>query len=433
MINETKETSPNVPTESVTTVTEYGKTESAATTEVKEDSTEKKDKDAPLFKRLNQALTYDLMKVPTYSEHEYRMVMFIIIWARRNNIDYEMDDFGNLYLSKGTLNENEYYPCVTAHLDTVQEKQKVFAAAGANLDVKTTIENGKHKIYVDGFGIGGDDKAGLVLCLNMFEYFDKLKACFFLCEERGDVGSSHLNKDWFKDVGYVIGYDSPDLNRAAYKCSGVDLMDKNFFVGNGIDVICKNHGLNVFQSEPITDVVQIRKQTNIVCMNFGTGYYQCHTSKEYCILEDMDEALDLGVDIITKLGLTRHILLGGDVASYVHDANAEYFESLNPKPPVTYTKPAYNYKNNYYGDDYYGDDGYGNDYYYNQPYGKKTTANTPTATVGKEVNFEMVEYVSDVYEDRIAAIELAVEKKCKELGISFEENFADIFETNITF
>lgn len=390
-----------------------------ASTDKKEESTEKtedsKGKSKLALKRLDESFVYDVMQVPTATHHEYRMVMFIIIWAKRNNINYEMDDYGNLYLTKGVLDEGESYPCVTSHLDTVQDNQIIYAKAGANLEVKTSIEDGKHKIYVDDFGIGGDDKAGILLSLSMFKFFDKLKACFFLEEEIGNVGSSHLNKDWFNNVGYVIGYDSPDLNRAAYKCAGVKLMNKAFFTENGLDEICKKHGLDDFRAEPYTDVVQIRKQTNVMCMNFGTGYYRCHMPNEYCIIEDMDAALDMGVEIIEKLGRVRYTLPSDTKENYVKDADSMYFEGLKPRPTYSYTSPYYN--NNY-----------------NQSYSGSSSYNTTKPTVVKnEVNSEMVKYVVDVYDQRISDIEDDVKAKCEELGINFNETFATIFSTQISF
>ena len=178
--------------------------ENKETTSVKEDVLELK------LTHLDKDFVYDLMSVPSKSNAEYRLVTFVILWARRNGIKYEFDDYGNVYLTKGELSEGEFYPCVTAHLDTVQDKQKSYAQVGLNLNIKTRISTSKkHEIYVDGMGIGGDDKAGVLICLSMFKHVEKLKAALFLQEEIGCKGSEHMNVDWFKNVGYVIGYDSP--------------------------------------------------------------------------------------------------------------------------------------------------------------------------------------------------------------------------------
>ena len=182
------------------------------------------------LKHIDVDLAYDIMSTPTVYNVEYRLVTYIILWARRHNIAYEIDKYGNVYLTKGEVNDGEYYPCVTSHLDTVQTEQEEWAKVGLPLDIITKVNSqNKHEWHVDGMGIGADCKSGVVISLSLFNHFDKIKGCFFLEEEIGCLGSKNMNTDWFKDVGYVIGYDSPELNRAAWSCSGVKLFDKTFF------------------------------------------------------------------------------------------------------------------------------------------------------------------------------------------------------------
>ena len=108
------------------------------------------------------------------------MQLYIINWARRRNIKVECDAKGNLYLTKGELSNGEVYPCVTSHMDTVQEKSKVYSDAGTRLEIVTSevqvytdkdkeFYGGdyKHKISVDGQGIGADCKAGIVISLSL--------------------------------------------------------------------------------------------------------------------------------------------------------------------------------------------------------------------------------------------------------------------------
>lgn len=405
-----------------------------------EEKTEKEeDKDEIKLTHLNKDFVYEVMKVPTVSSEEYRLVTFIILWARRNGVKYEFDEKGNVYLTKGEVGENEYYPCVTAHLDSVQTNHKPYAQVGWELDVKTSVDatTKKHKIFCDGFGIGGDDKAGVLIGLSMFSHVDKLKACFFLEEEIGCIGSKSLNKEWFKNVGYVMGYDSPDLNRAAWACSGVKLFNKDFFV-NHMQEICKEHGLTKFFSEPYTDVKEIRTQTNIICMNFGSGYYNGHMSNEYCIIEDMDNACRMGHALIKHLGNKRYELEHKTSVStwvngqYKRDEDESFFNTLG----YSYASKGYSA----YDDDY--EYGYGSCYgsrSYN--YGKQSTSGTTatkTTTTKVEkvdesmVNIETVKYITDKYEEYVDDIKAKLKEKCSELNIEFKQ-FAEIFETKIKF
>ena len=392
---------------------------------------EKKDENALSLTHLDEKFVYELMSVPTSSSNEYRLVTFIILWARRNNIHYEFDDYGNVYLTKGEIKEGEYYPCVTAHLDSVQSKQKTYAQAGQPLQVKTRVStiNKKHEIYVDGMGIGGDDKAGVLIGLSMFSHLNTLKACFFLEEEIGCKGSAKLNKEWFKNVGYVMGFDSPDLNRAAYACSGVKLFSANFFKTYMQD-ICKKHGLTKFQSEPFTDVKEIREQTGIMCMNFGSGYYNAHSEREYCVIEDMDTACRMGVELIEFIGLTRHELqhssgwvkaLDGVYRKVdVDDEDEKFFRTLSGVQ--------------------YGYYGYGNQGSYNYGTTSKasgtsttTTKTTETAKDDKnKVNIETLKYVTERYEEHIEDVKARIQKVCEANNIDFAL-FENEFVTTIKF
>lgn len=286
-------------------------TSSATTEEVQEDPTE----DIEL-RYLDKDFAYEMLSVPSSSYNEQRLVAFIMLWAMRNNVKFEYDDFGNVYLTKGTLEEGEFYPCVTSHLDTVQHKQTSYVYANVPLEIITTkmSENdakhpNSHKLSLPSGGIGADDKAGVLICLSMFDHLPKLKACFFLQEEVGCKGSSELDKEWFKDVAYVIGWDSPDLYRGAYASSQTNLFNYKFYNDHLKEVLDK-WGLvkGTLNSEPITDVKYIRQKTNIICMNFGNGGYLAHSDSEYIIIEDTDHALGMGIDLVNHLGYEQFIL-----------------------------------------------------------------------------------------------------------------------------
>ena len=384
---------------------------------------EKKNEDELSLTHLDKDFVYELMSIPTLSSNEYRLTTFIILWSMRNNINYELDDYGNIYLTKGNVKEGEYYPCITAHLDSVQTKQKAYAQAGQPLQVKTRIStiNKKHEIYVDGMGIGGDDKAGVLIALSMFSHLDTLKACFFLEEEIGCKGSSNLNKDWFNDVGYVIGYDSPDLNRAAYSCSGVNLFNANFFKTYMQD-ICKKHGLTKFQSEPFTDVKEIREKTNIICMNFGSGYYNAHSDREYCVIEDMDTACRMGIELIKFIGLTRHELTCSK--TWVRGSDGVYRKSDIDEEDEKFFRTLSGYSSYY---------SYGNQ---NTTTNKQaTTTSVTTVTKGENksnVDFEMLKYVTERYEEYIQDMQKRIKTICTENNIDFSL-FKEEFESSITF
>ena len=241
-----------------------------------------------------------LFAVPTFSGFEIRILEFLVEWANENKIAWRQDEYGNLYMRKGIMTQDKYYPCVCAHLDTVFEEQVQLIQARKNLKILERITEKGTELFTEGTGIGGDDKAGILICLELIKRTPYIKACFFREEEIGCKGSRNLDIDWFQDVGYVIGWDSPERNRGAYASAGIALFDMDFY--EIIKDTCARHGLTNFRSEPFTDVSEIRKINDLVCMNFGNGGYNLHRKNEYVALEETDGAVGLGLDLIELLG-----------------------------------------------------------------------------------------------------------------------------------
>ena len=383
----------------------------------------------------------DCMSVPTHSELEYRMVAYIVMWARRNNILYEFDEFGNIYLTKGELDDGEFYPCVTSHLDTVQYKHDPYIYAGVplELEISNVINQGvtEHKVAVNNeggseIGIGADDKGGICICLSMFDHIDKLKACFFLDEERGCHGSKHLEEDWFKDVGYVIGFDSPDLYRAAWACDGTQLFDMDFY-NKHMKKVCDSWGLvkGCFFSEPYTDVKEIREKTEIICMNFGNGGYNAHNmgGTEYCIMEHMDQACGMGIELIESIGNTRHTLKHRGRYDSVNPTNTAatneilMLEQLGDNTRKGY-KPTGSTSSNS-----------------SSSSSSSSNNNTkPTVSKDDEIKFETVKYITEKYDSLIDNIKEdvleTVKTICEANNIDFEmfeKSITDNFSSEIKF
>ena len=415
--------------------------ESAKAEEESQEAEKKSDEIKLAF--LDKDFVYQCMSVPTYSKKEYRMVTFIILWARRNKVKYEFDDFGNIYLTKGELGEGEFYPCVTSHLDTVQSNQEPYIYASVPLDLKTEIEkDGSHKISVDSnggaaIGIGADDKCGICICLSMFDHLEKIKACFFLDEESGCIGSNSLDKDWFNDVGYVIGYDSPDLYRAAWACSGVKLFSYEFY-SKYMKEVCDRWGLTsgCFFSEPYTDVKNIREKTELICMNFGNGGYLAHSGSEYCVIEDMDQACGMGLDLIDNIGCTRHTLKHTGSYSWTTNANSAY--SYKKNADGTYERVDNDDTELLQG---LGDNTRRSTYGYGAYNNNKATTTTTTVTKKEdELKFDTVKYIVNRYDSHILAIKeeilASVKDLCEKNSIDFtefEKTISEKFSDEIKF
>jgi putative aminopeptidase FrvX len=269
---------------------------------------------------LDGELVLDVLSVPSVTGHEVRMREYLVDYAGKDDtIDVMTDRKGNVYFTKGKLDDGEYYPCLTAHMDTVQTWQLPYVIENRRLDVLKNGLNPETTIaYCEGKGVGADDKCGIAIILCLFKRLEKVKACFFVEEETGCLGSAEADMKWLSDVGYCISFDSPMFNRACWKSGGVKLFDGDFY-RERLDEICTRHGMVNFREEPYTDIKNLRRKTGAACVVLGTGYINQHTNIEVCVLEDMEKSSALGLELIKSLGTHKYPIHEGTLYEEVED------------------------------------------------------------------------------------------------------------------
>lgn len=256
---------------------------------------------------IDENLLYQVLSIPTYSGKEVRMQEFLFKYATEHGLQAHIDNKGNIYLQKGSLEKGRFFPCLVAHMDCVHQRQVSYIDANEPIPLMTEEVNGKHVIMAEGFGLGGDDKAGIVIALAIMERIAACKAVFFVEEEIGCQGSQAVELSWFRDVGYIIEFDSPEGNCASWSCGGERLFDRAFYEVF-LEDLGKKFGLTRFVSHPYTDVMVLRADTSLACMNFGAGYYNYHSWYEYVIAEEMDNAAAMGIYLIDRLGNNEYML-----------------------------------------------------------------------------------------------------------------------------
>lgn len=257
---------------------------------------------------------YELLKsvlsVPSKTYQEERMVKFLTDWLTENNFPFFVDKMNNIYVTKQTDENIDYFPCVVAHTDTVHNIDTINIREG-NLPNAQNVLKPALKAYNDEglpTGIGGDDKCGIYACLELLKEIPNLKAAFFVSEETGCHGSRNADKEFFGDVGYVIEFDAPGNWMVSEYCMGTKLFDKDSEFFEKCDKVLTegfNHR-NKYQSHPYTDVYALKNQFDFSCINFAVGYYNYHTKHEYVIVEDVYNTLDIAINLIGDLGYVKH-------------------------------------------------------------------------------------------------------------------------------
>ena len=261
----------------------------------------------------------ELLSVPSKTYQEEDMVEYIC-----NELDsiegvtYYRDDMMNIYATKGDLEEGEYYPMFIAHTDTVHTKIDKIVVKEEKLIRPNTFGKsfGDDKVdclkaYTeDGSptGIGGDDKCGIFICLELLKQLDKVKIGLFVSEETGCHGSSKCDENFLQDVGYITQYDAPGNHLISEICSGVRLFerDSEFFIKT-LDIITTCFGNEMLiQSHPYTDISQLKKKIDVSCINISCGYYNMHSNQEFISIDDVCRAIEVGKNMVNTLGYKKY-------------------------------------------------------------------------------------------------------------------------------
>jgi len=52
--------------------------------------------------------------------------------------------------------------------------------------------------------------------------------------------------------------------------------------------------------------MMLKKKFNFPCLNFAAGYYRYHTPYEYVVVEDVQNAINLGLKVVKQLGNKKY-------------------------------------------------------------------------------------------------------------------------------
>lgn len=189
------------------------------------------------------------------------------LFGRLENFGYNVINKDGFLYAKGEL------PILlTAHMDTVHEvtcrKYDV-----KKLDGKTIVSSKD--------GIGGDDRCGIYMILEILNAGYRPSILFCEDEEIGGVGSRKFTKTEYiedlKEMNYLIELDrANDKDAVFYDCGNMDF----------INFITETTGLKeAFGS--FSDISVLSPACDIASVNLSCGYYNAHTTKEYVVMEEM--------------------------------------------------------------------------------------------------------------------------------------------------
>ena len=220
------------------------------------------------------------------------------------------------------------YPILlVAHLDTVHKH------------LPKTIYHDKNKGTLSSTdGIGGDDRCGVYLILELVKKYN-CSVVFCEDEEIGGVGSQKFAK-------WIVDYQKEDINNINF----VVELDRK---GNNDAVFydCDNEDFEAFitkeyfksQWGTFSDISYICPAIGVAGVNLSCGYYNAHTTSEYVVIDDVDniykqmcKLLDRSCDIAQfeyVETVYNYSNLNGfsKYANYDDDYIVEYMENGEPK------------------------------------------------------------------------------------------------------
>ena len=262
-------------------------------------------------------LLKQLYEIHSPSGNETKLLEFLINWLFANlpKADIDIDDSGNLYVTKG---ESETYPCIVSHVDQVQDNHSDDFEAVETKDIIFGWSN-KNKRKE---GLGADDKNGVWIALQCLLKYDVIKACFFVSEEIGCLGSDACDMDFFDDCRFVIQCDRRGFGDIINEAGCTELCDDKFLDAIGYEYFgyTKQRGL-------MTDVMTLKKRgLGVACVNLSCGYYDPHTDDEFTIKYDLMNCLYL--------------------VHYIIENCLEVYEHKYKYTPYTYNYTGFKYNGN---------------------------------------------------------------------------------------
>lgn len=208
-------------------------------------------------------------------------------------VTVQEDEYGNIYVTKGNA---KYYPCVVAHTDTVQSVLTNVSIYRSE-DTIFAFDPIKRRQH----GIGGDDKVGVYIALQLLVDLPTLKVVFYRDEEIGCLGSTYSMKhhlDWYKDCGYVMMADRRGNNEAIRVSGGIVITSDEFLEA------CKEQ-LSKYEYVPaiglLTDVDNlVAGGIGVSAINLSCGYHEPHSSIEIVSFKDVNRCYNLMYDILVE-------------------------------------------------------------------------------------------------------------------------------------
>jgi len=246
---------------------------------------------------MNKKLIKQIMSVQSESYKTQDMQIFILEYIKELQKDHackytvKQDHYKNIYVTKKLRNITDtIYPTMVCHIDTVHEINN-----SVEVIEKDNVMFAMDMLKVEQYGIGGDDKVGIYITLEMLKSFDNFKAVFFLDEEVGCVGSNQADMSFFDDSTFILQCDRQG-EEDFVNIIGSTKLYNNEIQDQILPILVDYNRKQV--PGGMTDVQSIAKQTKCQVANMSCGYYNPHQETEFIDLIVVEDTLKMCEEIL---------------------------------------------------------------------------------------------------------------------------------------
>lgn len=203
----------------------------------------------------------------------------------------EMDNWGNLYITKGDAAGG--YPTLCCHLDQVKPEHSPDFEVRREGNLLYGWSESRHAREA----LGADDKNGIWVCLRALEQCPCLKVFMSVGEEKGCWGSNRANIAFFADSLYLLEPDCKGGREIRTTLKGVPCASPEFI--NALEA--ERFGY-IFTDGKTTDILPLTLSgVGVSCANIPVGYYMPHKDDEYCNIDELNRCLDFVVHTVKTL------------------------------------------------------------------------------------------------------------------------------------
>lgn len=186
----------------------------------------------------------------------------------------DFDKHGNVFINFNE--ETKGYPILVSHMDNVLHGERI-----PMFDLTGRFLMGKEA------GIGFDDKAGIIACLELFNRLNgKVRLVFTTDEEIGGISAGKIDPSKIKDAPYMIELDRKGGHDIIQHSGVTRLCDDEFAL------MWENVGFKR-ATGTFTDVNKFKgKLPKIQMCNLSIGYYKPHSDGEYLDTVEFNNIVD---------------------------------------------------------------------------------------------------------------------------------------------